>query len=399
MRWIRRTFPTFIRLYRWWNVRFTPGGKAISLLAIYSIPAIISFADVMPFIGLCSLAVLFLTWGLAKMFRPTLDAVVRTPGFGIVGQPFSAAVTVTNPTQQPALDLLVRFPETDLGWSIRQDPEPFSLDVNESVVRRFSLTANQRGLARPPAGTVLTTFPVNLIRNFVRTAESTEIAILPKALPLAINAENGIAQILGIEQRFLATAGQGYEYIGSREYREGPVRRWDYSSWARLGQPIVREFAEEANRQVAILVDTRIARGRRSKVEAAFERYISGAFSVVEHMLNADIEIGHCVVGNEQTSDFARSGNFGHTRIRRLFALTKRTRMKDDPSPTEGLKLHTDGPILLFVPEWDEAREELVYELGLTNPCVRPIMFCDDENETPEGVLALKLEKRGVTIQ
>ena len=63
---LRRQFPTFERLYHWWNVRFTPSGKVISLLVLYSIPAILSFDDAMPFVGLCAVTVLLLTWLLGR---------------------------------------------------------------------------------------------------------------------------------------------------------------------------------------------------------------------------------------------------------------------------------------------------------------------------------------------
>jgi hypothetical protein len=34
-----------------------------------------------------------------------------------------------------------------------------------------------------------------------------------------------------------------------------PAKRWDYGSWARLGQPVVREFADTQQPTAAILVD------------------------------------------------------------------------------------------------------------------------------------------------
>jgi hypothetical protein len=53
-----------------------------------------------------------------------------------------------------------------------------------------------------------------------------------------------------------AAQGDQIHYIGSREYREGvPVRNWDFSSWARLGKPILREFSSPASRSVRIVVD------------------------------------------------------------------------------------------------------------------------------------------------
>jgi uncharacterized protein (DUF58 family) len=69
--------------------------------------------------------------------------------------------------------------------------------------------------------------------------------------------------------RFVAQAGHGdasslaagdtsHEYCGSREYVPGAaVRRWDYSSWARLGRPIVREYSSQHRPEIAIFLDLR----------------------------------------------------------------------------------------------------------------------------------------------
>jgi uncharacterized protein (DUF58 family) len=396
---IRRHFPTFGRLYRRWNAKYTPGGKAISLLAVYSIPSILSFSDAMPFVGLCAFGLLVLTAILARVFRPKVTAIMRAPDFATVNQPFVTSVAVENPGKQPALDLVVAFPPNLEDWKVRQELNPFSLATGESEVQRFSLTAMQRGTVMLPTANVQTTFPVNLVRNFVRTAESVEISVLPRPRTLAVGAEDGISKLLGIEQRLLATAGTGFEYIGSREYREGPVRRWDYASWARLGQPVVREFAEESDRQIAVLVDTRIARGWKTKVLGRFEDYICGAYSIVEQLLTAEIEVACCVVGDSTNTDTARVGNHGHHRVRKLFAQAQRTRMKDGESPKDDILGHTDGPILVFFPEWDVAREQLVTELTQANPCVRPIVFSPDgTREFPDDVLSMHITPKGIEL-
>ncbi len=52
-------------------------------------------------------------------------------------------------------------------------------------------------------------------------------------------------------------SGDALDYTGSREYQVGmPVRRWDFTSWARLGRPIVREFQSPSIQLVTLIVDT-----------------------------------------------------------------------------------------------------------------------------------------------
>lgn len=398
---LRRHFPTFERIFHWWNVRFTPGGKAISLLAVYAVPAILSFDDAMPFVGLSAFSVLLLTSLFARIFRPSVASKVRTPDFATVGQQFVTAVDVENTGAQAALDLIVRFHDRDPDWVVNQELITFSLEPNESHSHRVGITPTKRGLEKIPRGAIHTTFPLNLLRRLVAPVEGSEIAVLPRALPLAIGANDGVAELLGIEQRLLATAGQGFDYIGSREYREGPVRRWDYSSWARLGQPVVREFAEEADRQVAVLIDTRMHQNfiASARSKATFEDFICCAFSVVEHLLKEDIEIAVCVVGDTVSNDIARAGNFGHRKIRKLIATAERTRLKDEASQLRPLTQHTDGPILVLVPAWDASREELVSELSRSHSYVRPVVFQADENETAAaGTIPVWITNRGIQL-
>jgi uncharacterized protein (DUF58 family) len=396
---LRRQFPTFERLYHWWNVRFTPGGKVISLLVLYSIPAILSFDDAMPFVGLCAVTVLLLTWLLGRVFRPRIDPELRTPDFATVDQAFIATVQVHNPSKQAALDLVVRVADRNPDWIIDQDMVPFSLAPQETASQRVAITSRQRGLVTIPRADMLTVFPMNLIRRHVAKLDSTEVTVLPKVLPLEIGAEDGMAELLGIEQRLLATAGMGFDYIGSREYREGPVRRWDYASWARLGQPVVREFSEEADRQVAILIDTRTQRTWGAAARTAFENFISCAFSVIEHLLSEEIEIAVCIVGDAVSSDLARAGNYGHKRIRKLISTAKPSRVSDSGTDTKSLTDHTDGPVLVFVPAWDELREELIKDLSRSHSCVRPVVFRSNTDQPlPTGLLSVSLSEKGIQL-
>lgn len=402
--WIRRQFRTFERVYRWWSFRFTPGGKAVSLLALYSVPAILSFDDAMPFVGICAIVALLMTKLLGRVFRPRLDVELRTPTFATVEQPFIASVQITNLSNQAALDLIAHIqtkPTTDATWKPKKSLEPITLDGQATVARPIAVTPYKRGLHRLPPAEVLTVFPMNLIRRAVTRTEGNEVVVLPKVLPVTTTRHESLSEMLGVEQRLLATAGGGFEYLGSREYVEGPVRRWDYASWARLGQPVVREFAEEADRQISIIVDTSVHSRKQARDTKSFERYISCAFSLVEQLLNDDIEIALCVVGEAVSHETARPGNFGHRTVRKLIATAEPTR---DASKTASnaalLGQHADGPALVFLPEWNAFSEELLTGLRRFNPSVRPFLYEESESESPvSDAVRLRIVDGGIEIQ
>ncbi len=51
--------------------------------------------------------------------------------------------------------------------------------------------------------------------------------------------------------------GDSLEFVGTREYREGdPLRKIHWRSWARRGEPVVKEYQEEYFSRIALVLDT-----------------------------------------------------------------------------------------------------------------------------------------------
>lgn len=400
---IRRQFRTFERLARWWWVRFTPGGKAVSLLALYSVPAIVTFNDALPYVGICAFMVLILTAILSRVFRPRASVECRVPRFATVSQEVTANVHVENLARQPALDLSVRGETRSVPFQVRQPLTGFSLQPRERRAVTVGLTPERRGRLAVPAVYLRSTFPLNLLRTRIAKAQSGSIDVLPRALPLAVTSHEGVSRLLGIEQRVLAVAGNGYEYIGSREYMGGPVRRWDYASWARLGLPVVREFAQDADRQVSVAVDLSHPGSKRfTRRDPQLESYLTAVFSVVEHLLGDEIEIALFAIGDAITRDLARAGNHGHDQIRSLFAAVDPKKRGDLRNHIELLQSATQGSALVFLREWNQRSIELVDRLRGSNPVVRPILFQHEgsDRSSPAGnALEMAVTDRGVTLR
>ena len=81
-----------------------------------------------------------------------------------------------------------------------------------------------------------------------------------------------------------ARTGAGQEYLGVREYRPGdPQRAVHWRSTARVGQLVVREFEEEVQSRVTLVVA-----GRDAGVapDSAFEALVSAAASIAIYALN-----------------------------------------------------------------------------------------------------------------
>src|SRR3989442_2313388 len=80
-----------------------------------------------------------------------------------------------------------------------------------------------------------------------------------------------------------SSTGDAIEFLGPREYREGDaVRSIHWRSWARRGEPVVKEYQEEYFCRIAILLDTFVRRRPRAAGVRAFEAAISVVASVAD---------------------------------------------------------------------------------------------------------------------
>ncbi|WP_246112792.1 DUF58 domain-containing protein [Allorhodopirellula solitaria] len=113
-----------------------------------------------------------------------------------------------------------------------------------------------RGIHPLPTILAESYFPFYLFRAHRHVDPKAEIAVTPAAID---GEDDELWRSLQSTLKGIATRisqGEQVHYIGSLEYREGiPVRRWDFSSWARLGKPILREFSTPAAQSVRIWID------------------------------------------------------------------------------------------------------------------------------------------------
>jgi uncharacterized protein (DUF58 family) len=130
----------------------------------------------------------------------------------------------------------------------------------------ITLRFQRRGVYRLPFLLTYSSFPFRLWRSRVRPVSGTprreSIIALPQFHPLESVDVPVIARHQPGGIAMTSQVGESPEYIGSREYRPGdPVRHLDFRAWARLGQPVVREFQEEYYVRIALVLDTYVAPG------------------------------------------------------------------------------------------------------------------------------------------
>lgn len=213
-----------------------------------------------PLFLLCSaLLALQLVAGAASFgLRPRLAARVVAPRTTTCGEPFELSVHANNLASLPAFDLSLQLIDEPKRWEVLSPPRSVAeLASHETIQLEMTARPLQRGVLKLPDVRTTSTFPLNLLRVGRTSEVSAQLIVLPSYRPLAkLDLSRLAFKDVGEQLQHVALAGQGGDYFGSREYVPGiPVRRWDYSSWARLGQPVLREFAEPQQPTVAIAVD------------------------------------------------------------------------------------------------------------------------------------------------
>ncbi len=144
-------------------------------------------------------------------------------------------------------------------------------------------TISRRGLYRFQGFQVSTKFPFGLFRKSRRSKNASEILVFPSTHPVSIPAPR--SHFLG--DNHSNTVGRRGEFFGLREYRDGDDRRSiHWRSTAREGKLLVREFEDESQRRITLLIDNALPETRGEVEEQALEDAISFCASLAQAYLD-----------------------------------------------------------------------------------------------------------------
>lgn len=192
----------------------------------------------------------------------------------------------------PRLEIYDHHPEhsENRGLSIVLQPGRIGAESGEfSALLRYELRPRRRGLSDFGAIEVWRSSFLDLLRRRLRPGAPESVRVLPNFRPIL---SEGLA---GIEERMHTLGfhlqrrrGEGLEFQELRDYREGDtLRQVDWKATARRGRLVARQFQEERNQQVVLLLDC----GRRMHAE-------EGDLTHFDHVLDASLLLGF--VANRQ---------------------------------------------------------------------------------------------------
>lgn len=275
------------RLARQYRERLTARGRyllwvviALSLLGVDTLRSQI-YALFAVVAAMCVVAVAF-----AFLRRPKVRIECKMPGRATARSPLTLKIRVVNESRQKLRDLQLSLPRP-LKWgsSISYRPKEFLFNLESDKTLEFTteFQAARRGryLLRGPA--VRSTDPLCLTTTRAKAMPDEIVLVYPRffsmenfMIPLGRRYQPG-----GIP--LSSSTGDAIEFVGTREYREGdPVKNIHWRSWARRGEPVVKEYEEEYFCRIALILDTFLPSRPSGKDVEAFEAAISVVASIAD---------------------------------------------------------------------------------------------------------------------
>ena len=198
----------------------------------------------------------------------------------------------------------------------------------------------------------------------------------------------------------MAHAAGASEYVGNREYQVGmPVRRWDYSSWARTGKPTVREFREYQRGSAVLFVDGFFGQATDENRDR-FEAILSLTTALSSELAQQMIDICTVVIADRIHSI---SHSIGKDQVARVGELLAEATMKTNTEigsiiNDEFIQTATlQGSMAILVMNGQDAnRKELEFRFGREASMAIGIVVDDQpSSEVSKNVVTIKEIREG----
>jgi len=302
MRKSTRTVPLLGKLVRTFQDRLTSRGRYLLCVVLILGAAGLDTRRTQVFTLFAVAAALFLVscfWGL--FLRPQVRLECALPRHVTALQPVSVRARIL-PLGKPLLpDLQCSFlvPAGKLRPISFHPHRLFTaLEARQETEVVVELHPLRRGRYQLPGPTVRAADPLRLVLTRPVAAPGQTIVVYPRFYSM---------------EEFLVPSGRRYqpggiplasntadaiEVVGTREYREGdPIKNIHWRSWARRGEPVVKEFQEEYFARIALILDTFVPENAEPADSQAFEAAISVVASIADFFSRSEYIIDILAAG------------------------------------------------------------------------------------------------------
>lgn len=299
-RFLFHNFHLVYRADQWLKRRFTHAGMLmLGALILSGVFGINTRATHSYQLLMLAVAVLFVGALSALFFRTRFRLVRRLPRFATADQALSYTVSLKNEGKRDERGLIVRevlwaeppsvadlvnrrepadarrnwfdrhvgyprwanFMRRRRGASSEEVMLP-DLPPGEWVDARMRLIPHRRGFIRLRAVMIAKADPLGVFNAITQAGRPESLLVLPRRYEVSWAELLGRARDRIGGQSQAASTGGAEEFASIREYRPGdPMRHVHWKGWARLGEPVVREFHEECFVRQGLILDTFVPPG------------------------------------------------------------------------------------------------------------------------------------------
>ncbi len=308
-----------------------------------------------------------------------LDVRIEHPPRVAAGQPLSFTAVLRNDADVPRYALRVRGPflPWDGTWRVRR-PSVAVLEPGRTARVELVAQLDVRGERYVGRFWGCSVRPLGLAAGERVYSERVRVTVVPRVFPLS-----GLAAPPAIDEppeergRSLHT-GESFELLGVRPYRAGDrIRDLHARSWARLGQPMVREYRRATRRRVLVLLHTEARSPQREVFDAAVDLTASLVAWVLEQEAAADL-----LVAGERSLEM-RVGEEGLALEAALDALApvSASVAPVDASALLGGRLDHVGAALFVFAGWDAERASILARARAATRHVRAFVATHRKSE------------------
>ena len=358
------------------------------------------------------------------VFRAKLTVRRQLPEYGTVTYPLRYKVTIDNHDKGPHLDLMymdelaTEFPSYEAFRTTRdpQDKHRNWVDRKIGYPRLMSMLLKNRGgslswntidlvpakdekelniefvptrrgylnfstswLARPD--------PFGLFRSIMTKKNPQKILILPKTyrVPQIKLSGQRRYQQGGINQASMI--GDSQEFMSLRDYQPGdPLRSIHWRSYAKRGEPIVKEFRDEFFVRHGLILDTFIENNSVNQ----FEEAVSIAASFATSIEDQDALLDLMFVGTESYR-FTTGRSFGKAaNMLEILACIKPCEGNNFVQLPDLIGEHLDelSGLIIILLDWDKKRQDMInHFISLKIPLIVFIIHDQTEQSYDPGLL------------
>jgi uncharacterized protein (DUF58 family) len=398
-----RTIPVLGKLIQAFEERLTARGRYLFLSMVILAVLGLDTRRNQVFMLFAVAAALFLVAAVVGLApRPPVHLECRMPLRATALQPIPVRVRVAADSPRVRRGLQLSFPRPRRwGSSIVFRPQEVFLSArpHQPAEVTVELQAKRRGryLLRGPC--VRSSDPLQLVLT-------REVA-LPDQILLVYPRFYSLEQFMvPVGRRYqpggiplASSTGDAIEFVGTREYREGdPVKNIHWRSWARRGEPVVKEYHEEYFARIALILDTFLPPRPGPQDEAAFEAAVSVVASIADFFSRSEYIVDILAAGPDiYEVSTGRSLAYLETILDVLACLEPCSQPPFTTiAPHLFEKLAQITSVVAVLLDWDASREEFLRRVKALGTAVR--IFVVREGATGKPWQAVEAELGEVSV-